>query len=183
MNLLEKYGFDETRFGDYLRLVELSEKDNPLADQLQQYIIIPNVEQIIEDFYKYMLRQPEFTTTLEKNGIQISNLKVTQKGYLLSLGVDFGSQDYFENRLRIGVVHAWHNIPLNVYLGAYRSLQQLLLDQIFSATETIENWKELVAFTTKITTMDMALATETYHDIQVDTLKDTIDSLRKESEE
>ena len=89
------------------------------------------------------------------------------------------SQDYFEGRLHIGVVHAWNSIPLSVYLGAYRKLQQLISEQILSVSQSLSNWQELIAFTNKITTLDMSLATESYHDIQVDTLLDTIDSLRK----
>jgi protoglobin len=181
MTLLEKYGFDEARLNDFLRLVELTQDDEDinLSEQLQAQIIIPNVEKIIDDFYDYMLKQREFTETLKHQGVEISKLKSTQKDYLLSLGIDFYSQNYFEDRLRIGVVHAWHNIPLNAYLGAYRTLQQLIINQIFSMTNTLENWTELAAFTSKITTMDMALATETYHDIQIDTLKDTVDSIRE----
>jgi Protoglobin len=184
MTLLEKYGFDEERLKAYLHLVELAEvdKDINLSEQLQAEIIIPNIEQLIEDFYDYMLKQPEFTKTLELQGVEISKLKATQKDYLLSLGIDYFSQNYFEDRLRIGVVHAWHSIPLSAYLGAYRALQQLIIDQIQSVRESLENWTELTAFTTKITTLDMALATETYHDIQVDTLKDTVDSIRKSDE-
>jgi protoglobin len=185
MTLLEKYGFNEARLGDFLRLVELTKDDNDinLAEQLQAQIIIPNIEQIIDDFYDYMLKQPEFIKTLELQGVEISKLKSTQKDYLLSLGIDFFTQNYFEDRLRIGVVHAWHSIPLSAYLGAYRKLQQIIIDQILTAKDTLKNWTELAAFTTKITTMDMALATETYHDIQVDTLKDTVDSIRESAVE
>lgn len=185
MTLLEKYGFNEARLNDFLRLVELTKDDEDinLSEQLQAEIIIPNIEQLIDDFYDYMLKQPEFTKTLELQGVEISKLKSTQKDYLLSLGIDYFSQNYFEDRLRIGVVHAWYSIPLSAYLGAYRALQQLIIDQILASRESLANWTELATFTTKITTMDMALATETYYDIQVDTLKDTVDSIREAEEE
>jgi protoglobin len=185
MTLLEKYGFDEARLDDFLRLVELTKNDTDinLSEQLQAQIIIPNIEQIIDDFYDYMLKQPEFTKTLEIQGVEISRLKSTQKDYLLSLGIDFHTQNYFEDRLRIGVVHAWHNIPLSSYQGAYRKLQQLIIDQILALSGKLDEWNELISFTIKITTMDMSLASETYHDIEVDTLKDTVDSLRTSSED
>ena len=178
MTYWEKYGFNEAQLAAHLRLVELDENDKSLAQELQKKVISPNIDQIIDNFYDYMLQQPEFVKTIEYRKVDIAKLKSTQRNYLLSLGIDFNTQDYFEGRLHIGVVHAWNSIPLSVYLGAYRKLQQLISDQVLSASKTLPNWQDLIVFTTKITTLDMSLATETYHDIQVDTLLDTIDSLR-----
>ena len=178
MTYWEKYGFNDEQLKAYLRLFELSDADNALAQQLQSSIILPNIDQIIDGFYDYMLQQPEFVKTIEYRKVEVTKLRLTQRDYLLSLGIDFITQDYFEKRLHIGVVHAWNSIPLNVYLAAYRKLQQLIVDQILAVSDSIENWHELINFTNRITTMDMALASETYHDIQVDTLLDTIDSLR-----
>ena len=178
MTYWEKYGFNDEQLRAHLRLVELDEDAAPLAEELQEKVIVPHIDQIIDDFYDYMLQQPEFVKTIEYRKVDVAKLKLTQRDYLLSLGVDFVSQDYFERRLHIGVVHAWNSIPLSVYLGAYRKLQQLLINQILFLTESLSDTNSLITFMLKITTMDMALATETYHDIQVDTLLDTIDSLR-----
>ncbi len=84
MTYWEKYGFTGEQLQAYLRLVELDENDKDPAKELLERIIIPNIDQIIDNFYDYMLQQPKFVKTIEYRKIKVSKLKQTQRDYLLS---------------------------------------------------------------------------------------------------
>ena len=178
MTYCEKYGFDEKRRTDFLHLLDLSADDRLLAGQLQDLVIKPNVDAIVEDFYTYMLQQPVFMHLIEKRRIDLNALKIAQKSYLLSTGVNFDGEEYFEGRLRIGIAHAWNHVPLSQYLGAYRILQQIIIDQIPRRIDTPDWHDRMRACLLKVLTLDMLLAVETYHEIQVHSLENTVSTLR-----
>jgi diguanylate cyclase (GGDEF)-like protein len=102
----------------------------------------------------------------------IQQLKQTQRAYLLSLGIGFDQPAYFEERLRIGMAHAWVGVPISLYQCAYRALSQLILDVLPAGDEPQR--QALTAFVLKITTLDMTLAIETYHASQLSHLEDEV---------
>lgn len=180
MTYCEKYGFDERRREDFLKLLDLSTEDLSLAGELVDRVITPNIDVLVEEFYAYMQQQPEFLQLISKRRIDMTVLKIMQRSYLLSLGHDFTSRDYFENRLRIGIAHAWNQVPLSQYLGGYRIMQQLITDHIPEDNSTPE-WRDKIrAVLLKILGLDMLLAVETYHEVQVNTLENTVKNLRHE---
>lgn len=164
----EKFGYNETRIQQRLAFLYLSKADYPLARRLQDEVIKPNVDVIIERFYEVLLFQPESRRILTSADL-IDRLKQAQGSYLLSLGRDFTSAEYFEERLRIGLVHAWAGLPLSVYLCAYRSLSQLIIDLL--PPTGAADYANLIKFLLKITTLDMSLAIDTYHAAQVTNLE------------
>lgn len=107
------------------------------------------------------------------------HLRQTQADYLLTLGVGFDTASYFEDRLRVGIVHARVGVPLSLYQCAYRALQQLLINHIPACAP--DEYRAVTAFILKITTLDMSLAIETYHTSQVQTLEKSIESLHDKS--
>jgi len=56
-----------------------------LAKQIQNLIIGPNVDFIVEEFYSFMQKQPDFIKLTSERKIDLANLKATQKDYLLTL--------------------------------------------------------------------------------------------------
>lgn len=151
-----------------------------MARALQARVITPHIDAIIEGFYRLLVQQPGFLSIVPTDAM-LAHLRETQRDYVLSLGIDFRSARYFEERLRIGVVHARVGVPLSLYQCAMRALQQLLFDHI-DAGETPEQRSLLGAFILKITTLDMSLAIETYHGMHVSALEKSIVSLRDRSQ-
>jgi diguanylate cyclase (GGDEF)-like protein len=168
----EKFGYDENKITRRLNFLALNEASHATARCLHDEVIVPNVGQIIAKFYEMLLFHPESRRLLTTGEI-IERLKQTQQQYLLSLGMAFDSQSYFEGRLHIGLTHAKVGIPLNVYQLAYRCLTQLILDAI-PASMGLEQQRTLVSFVLKITTLDMTLATETYHGSLMASLEDEV---------
>ena len=181
--LCQQFGFDRTAIGERLNLLGLGGPAVPMiAEELQSHVIQPNVDGIIQDFYEALERTSEFQSLVLEQG-QINHLKMTQRKYLLSLGQDFDTLDYFESRLRVGAAHERVGVSLSLYQSFYCQLQNMLLalvpDEIRQKPDA---FAELAHFIVKITALDMSLAIETYHSTEVHDLEDSITVCREESE-
>lgn len=176
----EQYGFDAKAIQERLALLGLDERDNALGAQLQQDVIIPGLERIAASFYGELLRHPQMRHFLDNDAL-IHNLQRTQKNYLLNLGVEFHTCEYFDERLRVGLAHARVGIPLSLYVCAYRLMAQLIHDAFPEALMVDREQREkLAAFVRKITTLDMTLAIETYHLSQLNHLEKSLEHLKEE---
>jgi diguanylate cyclase (GGDEF)-like protein len=176
-----KFGFNSAGIESRLEWLELDNSDQVVAWQLQEIVIAPNSQTIIDDFYAYLGSIDESKPFLSDK-VTVERLKVTQKNYLENLGINFGSPDYFESRLRVGQAHAWIGLSLSLYLCAYRFLSQLIIDHIpVDCDKTLS--EQFRIFIQKITALDMSLAIETYHIAQVQTLEESLDRAQiKENE-
>ena len=67
----------------------------------------------------------------------------------------------------MGVAHARVGVPLSLYLESFGMLQCLILEEILSLTEVQQHWEALMRLVLKLTTLDIALATEVYHRSQI----------------
>lgn len=179
----QQFGIDDNAMRTRLAYIGLSKADHPVAQVLHISVIAPNVDRIIDRFYDALLVRPESRKWLLDGDI-IHSLKQTQRRYLLNFGVNFDSADYFEERLRIGVVHAAIGLPLDTYQGAFNLLLQLILDEIPEPIRTDPaTYTGLFRFILKISSLDLTLATHAYHASSTDELKDEISlgRLREES--
>jgi diguanylate cyclase (GGDEF)-like protein len=166
----ERYHFDSSKIEERLQWLRLDAADYEIAAQLQQTIIEPHVTEIIDTFYAWLTKLDAAREILVDDDL-IAHLRVTQQAYLLTLGVDFTNQEYFESRLRVGQAHVWVGLSLSLYQCAYRYLGQLILDHIDLQQK---NAAELTRFVHKIIALDMSLAIETYHLAQVDSLEESL---------
>jgi diguanylate cyclase (GGDEF)-like protein len=181
--LCQQFGFDRAAIGERLNLLGLGGPAVPMiAEELQSHVIQPNVDGIIQDFYEALERTSEFQSLVLEQA-QINHLKMTQRKYLLSLGQDFDTLDYFESRLRVGAAHERAGVSLSVYQSFYCLLQNMLLSLVpDEIRQKPDAFAELAQFIIKITSLDMSLAIETYHSTEMHDLEDSITVCRKESE-
>lgn len=179
MTLCERFGFDAKKISERLALTGLGENAcGLLGVSLQERVIRPNVDDIVEELTDSLGADPHFIETVEKHS-QPERLKGMLKTYLLSLGQDCRNADYFEARLHIGVVHNHVDVSLSRYQCAYRLLQSILIRKIPADIRIDpEAFEALVQFILKITALDMSLAIETFHG---DKLADIEFSLSKDS--
>ena len=174
----EQFGFDADGRRRRLALLGLGAGDVACAEVLNRRVIAPNAEPIIEAFYDKLLAQDEFTEILNR-GFDLDQLKRTQRLYLLSLGLQFDSAEYFEERLRVGVAHAHVSVPLGLYASAYAVLQQLILTHVPPEIRTVDaDYRLLVSFLLKITALDMSLASDIYHLAKVQGLESSLQAWR-----
>ena len=180
-SLCNKYGFDAVGRQERLRLMRLDSQDHLLAKQLNEQVICPHLDELIEDFYEYMLGEEQILRFI--GGLDINRLKRTQRNYLETLGQEFDSEFYFEKRLQIGLVHSMINLPLTLYQCSYFYLQDLLLRRIYQTKGLdAQQRSDLYEFSLKIICLDMSLATDTYFSANVETLEKSISTLRDDKE-
>ena len=181
-DLCHQFGFDRSAIIERLNLLGLGGPAVPMiAAELQSHVIQPHVDSIIEDFYDALEPTAEFQT-LVRGRDQINRLKMTQRKYLLSLGRDFDSLDYFESRLRVGTAHERAGVSLSLYQSFYCQLQNMLLSLVpCEIRQKPDAFAELAQFIIKITSLDMSLAIETYHSTQVHDLEDSITFCREDT--
>ncbi|MDH4109651.1 MAG: diguanylate cyclase [Gammaproteobacteria bacterium] len=182
-SLCERFGFDSVSILERLRLTGLDAPDShSLAATLQDHVVRPGLDSIIDSFYREMSQEPRFLAVVREH-TQLSSLRTTQCRYLLSLGVDFDTIEYFEERLHVGAVHQRVGVSLPLYQCAYRLLQSLLIRHIPVTLKADPAAHEaLVQFILKMTSLDMSLAIETYYSSAVSGLEQSIDTIRIEGE-
>ncbi len=170
----EKFGFDEARIQQRLRWLNFSAADHGLAQRLQTEVIRPNITAIVDDFYAWMDTVDEIGEMLH-GGVDVERLKVTQTAYLQSLGMDYDTPKYFESRLRVGQTHAWIGLSLSLYNCAYYWLTQFILARFPERFQSRNHdLRKIQNFLHKIVSLDISLAIETYHAVQVNSLEESL---------
>lgn len=178
--LCDKYGFDKVGRERRLALLGFGVEDLELAQLLQTKVLVPNWQAIIEAFYEFIMGKPEMAVYVDGPEI-LERLKQEQADYLASLGVDYSSSGYFENRLQIGMTNARIGLPLGLYLAANRLLVDLIMrcfpPDIIQQPELCLN---LSRFVNRIVNLDMSLAIEIYHQTEVQDLESSVHDLLHE---
>jgi len=175
------YAMDTERRAALLGLLDLKSADHKVATMLYQTVLAPYADKIVDSFYDYLLQHNQYTILLDRG--TIPSLKKTQAGYLRSFGKNFDTSDYFDYRLRVGLAHKKVGLTLGLYQCAYRELQQLMLNEVpDDFLEAGISSQDLCCFIHKITTLDMTLAIETYHDASVTDIQDELKHVHVEKE-
>ncbi len=182
-SLVARFGFIPARRRALLNLIGLAKEDHAHATWLQQNVIVPHIDEIIDEFYRCLWKNPQAKNILGQ-GFELAHLRATQRAYLLTLGIGFDRAAYFEGRLRVGVAHARVPVPLSLYQASYSLLQRLILVHLSaSAAKTLDSYRALAAYFIKITALDMSLAIETYHGARLGALQKSISALRGKAHE
>lgn len=174
--VIDKDLYDSGAIARRLNLLDLTEQELAIAQQLHDTIIAPNLQHILDHFYSTLSRDREFQTILAQ-GYVLANLKKTQTQYLLTLGVNFNSAEYFRQRLLIGMAHAKVGVKPSLYQCAYRVLQQLLIELL---PLDHPQYAQVLSFILKITMLDMSLAIEAYQDRMTEKLRCSVQALTDE---
>lgn len=179
--LVRQFGFSARRRRALLELVGLDSSDHAHARSLQKRVIGPHAQEIIDEFYRCLKKNPQARKILGQ-GFNVAHLRATQLTYLRTLGVGFDQAAYFEGRLRVGVAHARVSVPLSLYQATYALLQRLILVHLGAeAVKHPRRYRALAAYLTKIAALDMSLAIETYHDLRLGALQKSLSNLRGEA--
>jgi len=156
--------------------------DERFVEALHRHVIRPYHRSIMKEFYEFLLGQPEMRPFLEDSET-LARLEHAQTDYLLDFGRDCDTTRYFDDRLRIGLVHLRIGLPLHLYLAAYRHLQSLLLSRLDEVAVS-DNATRIgcAGAIVKITMLDLSLAVDAYSGSQVRNLSESIVELEDEKQ-
>jgi len=160
--LCDQFGFDDDWRKAQLTLIGLDDESRDTVRQLHRQVLTADASRrIVDQFYERLLNDSRARALLESYDIE--RLKVTQTAYLTDFGVDFRDATYFETRARVGIAHARVGLPLALYLSAFGVMQTLILEALTRSTGDAEVRHVLGRLVLKLTTLDIAVATEVYH--------------------
>jgi len=181
--LCESRGFDADAIAERLSLVGLSTPElHAQAQAFHDLVVGPNADSIIDDFYSSLTDIEDVSSIVGENS-NSERLKKTQHRYLSSLGVDFDTREYFEERLRIGSVHHSIGIPQSLYQFAFQQLQFLLIQHIPEQVRLDRSaFEEMIQFILKITALDMSLALDSFSAARMYGLEKSLEDERVERE-
>ena len=180
--LCDKYGFNKQGRERRLALLGFGVADLELAQQLQAKVLVQNGDAIIEAFHEFILSKPEMQVYVDGPEM-LERLKHNHAKYIRSLGENYDSPEYFENRLQIGVSHARIGLPLGLYLAANRLMVDLIMRCFpLEIIHQPEHCLNLSRFVNRIVNLDMSLAIEIYHQTEVQDLETSVHALLSERE-
>ncbi len=181
--LCESRGFDADTIAQHLNLLGLSGPEiRAQGKVLQDLVIRPNADAIVDSFYESLVRIDDFNSIVNRYS-DSKTLKDTQQRYLLSLGVEIDQCQYFEERLRVGSVHQSIGVSQGLYQSAFLSLQCLLMQHVPQQVRCDQSaFEQMIEFILKITTLDMSLAVESYCAARTIDLEKSLSSERGERE-
>lgn len=158
-----------------LHLLDLDNRESlRLAKTLQNEIVRPNVDTIVDEFFTLLLKIDEFRRVVEEKA-ERQRLEQTLHRYLLTLGVDFQAVHYFEERRRVGTAHQRIGVPQSLYQCAFRQLQDLLIAHIPEHLRADrDGFDALLRFILKITSLDISLAVESYCSARISGLAESL---------
>lgn len=177
--LCAQFGIDCTEISRRLLMFGFGEEDDRnLA--VARRIIESNLEILTDGFYGHLLRFPEAGRLV---GGSLDQLRTSLKGYLQTLGKDLTEPDYFEGRLRVGLVHERFGIAPKWYISAYATLRALL-NRLLLEEPTLdpEERSRVLVSVNKAICLDIELAIETYHQSAVGRIERLMQQLKDEQD-
>ena len=177
--LCEQFGFDAEWREAQLTLIGLDGTMREHAHLLQDKVLTRDAaSHIVDRFFAQLALNPQASALL--SSFDLGRLKERQVEYFKGFGVDFEGAGYFESRARVGVAHARVGVPLSLYLESFGMLQCLILEEVLNLTELQQGREALMRLVLKLTTLDIALATEVYHRSQIQGLDRSLKHLELE---
>jgi diguanylate cyclase (GGDEF)-like protein len=177
--LCDQFGFDAAWREAQLTLIGLDSHTRDDVRLLHDKLLSREaVEQIVGQFYSQLLLNKQAADLL--SSFDIGHLKARQVDYLSEFGIRFRDANYFESRARVGVAHARVGVPLSLYLESYGMLQCLMLEFLLDQVEDRTQREIMTRLVLKLTTLDIALATEVYYRSRIQDLDRSVKSLKQE---
>lgn len=168
-NYCQGMGVDDADQASRKAFVGLSDSDTALLRELAPFIEA-QAGAIVDGFYDNVERVRSLTDLIKGIGSSVERLKKTQRGYLLELFKGDYGPDYFERRLRVGVIHHKIGLTPRWYLGSYAVYMSLIAPRILRYWwwRPIKALKAVLALN-KVLSLDSQLAIDTYiHELTAD---------------
>jgi diguanylate cyclase (GGDEF)-like protein len=123
--------------------------------------VIPEIENIIEEFYRVQLSFPEVASIIG-NDETLRRLRSAQRTYIDDLFSGDYDESYANNRLRIGLVHKQIGVQPKYYLSATKTLLDILKNIVVTQVCDGDLALGITAALEKLISLDSALVIEAY---------------------
>ncbi|HFD79187.1 MAG TPA: diguanylate cyclase [Gammaproteobacteria bacterium] len=177
--LCDQFGLDAGWREAQLSLIGLNDHSREHTRLLHDRVLTAEViTWIVDRFYEQLLRHQQAAQIL--SSFDVDHLKHKQVAYFREFGVRFGEAGYFESRARVGVAHARVGVPLSLYLESFGMMQCLILEALMKQVQDAGERELLTRLVLRLTTLDIALATEVYHRARLEDMDRSLKHLQLE---
>jgi diguanylate cyclase (GGDEF)-like protein len=177
--LCDQFGFDVNWRDAQLALIGLEGFSRDQVQLLHDTVLDRDgAAGIIDRFYGQLLQHAQAAELL--SSFDIGHLRVRQVQFLTDFGMWFKDAGYFEHRAGLGLTHARVGVPLSLLLAAFGLLQSLILEAVLERMEGSEERALLTGLVVKLTSLDIALATEVYHRARIQDLDRSLRNLEQQ---
>lgn len=143
-----------------ITLIDLTEGDLAVAKALQP-IIIRNIDNIVDTFYKHLENEPLLMSIIESHS-SIDRLKQTLNRHIGEMFSGVIDNSYIEQRSRIAIMHMRIGLEPKWYMCAFQNLQISLLDILNEAIHDKQEFVRAVRVVTKILNIEQQIVLEEY---------------------
>ncbi len=121
-----------------------------------------HVDEVVDGLYAHLLKFEEAQMFLD-DAETLRRLKIAQRRYFLELTSGCYEEEYYENRIKVGVTHQRMGIPPRLYMGAYSYYLQLMIPLIYQYLgDDLEKANTTFSAMYKIINLDQELAMSAY---------------------
>lgn len=170
--------FEPAEVYAWLEWFGLGKNDHAQAKVLNEEVTAPYIDQIIEEFHQHLHQNTQLSLLTEK--IDWAELKRRLAESLLSLGQEFDTPKYFQDRLQLGTLYASAGVPLRFYPSAYTLMQQCILHHIPPRLQAWDKGAPLISFIMRIMGLSLSLAIEAYYLAKMSAVEQSVTELRTE---
>lgn len=159
--LSDQFGFGADWRENQLLLAGLTVHDPQQVSMLHDlWSEDANAAALVNRFYQYLSAIPQAAALLNK--FDRARLEKVQSDYLLSIGKGLGGAAYFENRIRLALIHLQLGITPGLYTASMSYQQGLLSDYIIRKARSKKLSRSLVELAGKLTALDILIANAVY---------------------
>lgn len=149
------------KWDDQKKFFCLTEKDQNNLKKLFP-IVFECIDEIIEELFAHLLKFADVQHYLNSEET-INRLKAAQKKYLLEMTSGDYGQEYYESRIKVGIVHKRFGIPPRLTMGAYSYFLQILTPRIYQHSSFVqEEANDIFLALYKIINIDQELGISAY---------------------
>ncbi|MCC7364154.1 MAG: globin-coupled sensor protein [Dehalococcoidia bacterium] len=143
-----------------LRWIAVTEADAELI-RAAAPILRPHVDDIVKRFYDHSSSFAEWNQKITSVGSSRAVMEVAQKKYFLRILDGRFDEEYFEQRLKVGLVHAKLNVEPRWNVGNYSIYASIVFPLLAKKLKGDRLINTIIAFQ-KVFVLDMTLAVETF---------------------
>jgi uncharacterized membrane protein (DUF373 family) len=127
-----------------------------------QPVVAPRADRLVDDFYQFLLEMPDTAVFLEDEA-RLARLKISHRGWLLSLFTGPFDERYYARLRRIGHAHVRIGLSAHFVYVSMNFIRQHLKDIITQETEP-ERLEERLGAVDKILDLNLDVIARTYHE-------------------
>jgi heam-based aerotactic trancducer len=104
-SLTTLFDFDPNVRAQRLKMYRITPSDQKALRALKPFFD-KHMTQIVDAFYDHLLQFPEAVQVIQSAGSSVEKLKKTNSAYFAEIVRGEFGDEYFENRLKVGMIHA-----------------------------------------------------------------------------